>query len=63
MTVKPIAHSYWRLIKKGDRTFESVPASVKDDVRYLAKTDVVNGIISAEDYEHIIGEPYVAEVA
>lgn len=63
MTVKPIAHSYWRLIKNNNLTFEAVHASVKEDVKHLAKTDVVNGVISAEDYEHYIGEPYVADVA
>lgn len=61
MAVKAIAHSYWRSIKAGNRTFDSVPTSLKDDVRTLAKADVVNGVITAEEYEQYIGESYVAE--
>ena len=58
MAVKAIAHSYWRSIKRGTRTFESIPASVTADVRTLAKADVQEGVISAEQYEQYIGEPY-----
>lgn len=61
MKVKAIAHSYWRSIKRGNRTFESIPDSVKDDVRYLAKTDVQNGVITEEEYKNFIGEDYTAE--
>ena len=60
MTVKAIAHSYWRSIKRGNRTFESIPDSVKDDVRYLAQTDVQNGVISEDEYKQYIGEDYPA---
>lgn len=59
--MKAIAHSYWRLIKSGKRTFESVKAEVKEDVRTLAKTDVENGVITAEEYYAYIGEVYVEE--
>ena len=58
MAIKAIAHSYWRRIKAGSRTFESVPASVKEDVRTLAKMDVQDGVISAEEYKTFIGEDY-----
>ena len=58
MAIKAIAHSYWRRIKGGARTFESVPASVKDDVRTLAQTDVRNQVITAEEYNGFIGEDY-----
>ena len=61
MAVKAIAHSYWRSIKRGTRTFESIPDSVKDDVRTLAKADVQEGVITAEQYEQYIGEPYTVE--
>ena len=61
MAVKAIAHSYWRSIKRGTRTFEDIPDSVKDDVRTLARADVQNGIITPEEYTHYIGEDYVAE--
>ena len=58
MAVKAIAHSYCRSIKRGTRTFESIPDSVKDDVRTLAQADVQEGVITAEQYEQYIGEPY-----
>lgn len=58
MAVKAIAHSYWRRIKDGARTYESVPESVKDDVRTLAMADVANGVITPEEYEQYIGEAY-----
>lgn len=61
MAVKAIAHSYWRSIKRGVRTFGSIPETVKDDVRTLARTDVQNGIINPEEYKHYIGEDYAAE--
>ena len=58
MAVKAIAHSYWRSIKRGSRTFVSIPDSVKGDVRILAKADVQEGVITPEKYEQYIGEPY-----
>ena len=58
MAVKPIAHSYWRSIKRGNRTFESIPASVKEDVRTLAQADVSEGVITPEEYKDYIGEDY-----
>ena len=58
MAVKAIAHSYWRALKRGSRTFESIPVSVKDDVRTLAQADVANGVITPEEYEQYIGEVY-----
>ena len=60
MTVKAIAYSYWRSIKRGTREFAKIPDNVKDDVRYLAKQEVVNGDINEEDYAKYIGEDYVA---
>ena len=58
MAIKAIAYSYWRRIKDGARTFDSVPAEVKDDVLALARQDVADGVITAEQYEEFIGEPY-----
>ena len=58
MVVKAIAYSYWRSIKRGNRTFGSIPDSVKDDVRTLAQADVQEGVITAEQYEQYIGEHY-----
>jgi hypothetical protein len=56
--MKAIAYSYWRSIKRGNRTFDSVPSNVKDDVRTLAREDVENGVITAEEYKEYIGENY-----
>ena len=61
MPIKAIAHSYWRSIKRGVRTFDSLPASVRKDVRALARADVKNGIITAEEYKPYIGEEYSAK--
>lgn len=61
MAIKAIAHSYWRSIKRGNRTFESIPESVKEDVRTLAQTDVGEGVITPEEYMNYIGEEYLAE--
>ena len=61
MAVKAIAHSYWRRIKTGSRTFDTVPDSVKDDVRTLAKMEVADGVITEDVYETLIGEAYQGE--
>ncbi|MGN1230667.1 MAG: hypothetical protein ACI4TP_02100 [Anaerotignum sp.] len=58
MAIKPIAKSYWRLIKIGNRTFSSVRNEAKDDVKFLAKDDVVHGVITEEQYKFFIGEEY-----
>lgn len=58
MSIKAIAHSYWRSIKRGNRTFASIPNSVKDDVRTLAKTEVMENKITPDDYSQFIGETY-----
>ena len=61
MTVKPIAKSYWRLMKAGRRTFDSVPDGVKEDVKTMAREDVAHGIITEEQYKDFIGEAFAAE--
>ncbi len=58
MAVKAIAHSYWRSIKWGVRTFERVLDPVKEDVRTLARADVTDGVITQEEYQQYIGESY-----
>lgn len=58
MRFESIAASYWRLIKKGIRTYESVPSVIRDIVKTLAKADVKDGIITAEEYLGYIGEEY-----
>lgn len=55
----PIASVYWRTIKRDVRTFDSVPPNLKADIRILAEKDVENNLITLEEYEDFIGEPYV----
>lgn len=57
----PIAQAYWRLIKKGRKTYESLNDTMKELVKELAKADVVDGVITEEEYEKYIGEEYVTE--
>lgn len=56
-----MAKIYWRTIKRGTRTFDSIPENLKDAVKALAQADVANGDLTAEEYEAIIGEAYPAE--
>ena len=56
MAVKAIAHSYWRSIKRGNRTFYHVPVEMQNDVRTLAQADVESGLINAKEYERYIGK-------
>jgi hypothetical protein len=56
--MKAIANAYWRSIKRGMRAFGSVPENLKEDVRRLAREDVAAGVMTAEEYAEIIGEPY-----
>lgn len=63
--IQSIAHSYWRRIKDGARTFESLSTepkgkypSMRDQVLYLAKTDVENNVISKEEFEEYTGLVY-----
>lgn len=56
--VKPIAKSYWRLIKAGRKDFSTVPANVREDVLTLAAQDVADGVITPEQYKEITGEEY-----
>ena len=47
MAVKTIAYSYWRSIQRGARTFASIPAELKPDVKTIARDDVAAGILTA----------------
>ena len=60
MAISAIAQSYWRKVKSGERTYESVPATKAGEVLEFAKTDVANGVITAADFENLIGTPYEA---
>ena len=57
----PIAQSYWRLIKRGKKTYESLNDTMKVLVKDLAKADVADEVITKEEYEKYIGEEYVTE--
>ena len=54
----PIAQAYWRLIKKGKKTYDSLNDTMKVLVKDLAKADVADGVITAEQYAELIGEDY-----
>lgn len=56
-----IAKSYWRRVQFADRKFGTVPDSVKDDVRALARADVEAGTIDREEYLALIGEDFPEE--
>ena len=55
-----MAKIYWRTIKRGTRKFEDCPANLQAEIKELAKQDVVEGVITAEEYAKFIGEEYVA---
>lgn len=59
---KSIAKIYWRNIKNGNRTFDSITDEVvADEVKRLAREDVASGVITAERYEELVDEEYAAE--
>ena len=58
--LRPIAQSYWRLVKKNKKTFDGLDDNMKTLVRELAAADVVDGVITAEDYAQYLGEEYMA---
>ncbi len=73
MKIQSVAHSYWRRIKAGARTFESLSdevtdfqkkngySSMRDQVLYLAISDVKNDVITEGQFEDYTGLVY-AEV-
>ena len=56
-----MAKIYWRTIKRGTRKFIDVPETLKAEIIELAKTEVNNKIITADDYKRYIGEDFIAE--
>ena len=65
MKIQSIAHSYWRLIKAGRKEFKSLSdeskgghPSMRDQVLFLARADVENGVITAGEYEAYTGSVY-----
>lgn len=55
-----MAKIYWRTIKRGTRTFDAVPETLKEAVIAVAKAEVAKNEITAEEYKKFIGEDYVA---
>ena len=45
-------------LEAGDKTWDEVPASRKAAVKAVLRADVAAGVITAERYEEITGEPY-----
>ena len=70
MKIQAVAHNYWRSVKRGNRTFESLAdeqdliqkrlgyPSTKEQVLYLAMTDVANGTLTEEEFEYYTGLIY-----
>ncbi len=49
----------WRnRIIAGTRTYAEVPLTWKNQVKALLRMDVHNGVITREQYEEYVGEPY-----
>ena len=75
MKIQAVAHSYWRSVKRGNRTFESLAdeqdlvqkrlgyPSTKEQVLYLAMSDVENGVLTEEEFEYYTGLVYADLVA
>lgn len=61
MIISAIAATYWRKVKSGERTYESIPAAKAGEVLELAETEVAHGVITEEDFVHFIGKAYVAQ--
>lgn len=55
-----MAKIYWRTIKRGTRTLADVPETLREEVIAVAKSEVINNIITTEEYKKFIGEEYVA---
>lgn len=57
--MQAISFIYWRRIKAGTRTFASITdPAVAAEVKTLAQQDVAAGVITAEEYQDLIGEPF-----
>lgn len=58
-----MAKIYWRRIKAGTRFYADVPKEeLKAEIKAFAMAEVESGEITAEEYEHFIGEPYEVKV-
>lgn len=49
----------WRnRIIAGDQQFSNCPAKYRSQVLDLLRADVISGVISAEQFEELTGQPY-----
>lgn len=54
-----MANIYWRRIKAGTRLYNNVPTEeLKAEIKALAMLDVVNNIITEDQFKELIGEEY-----
>lgn len=54
MNLNVIAKAYWRAVKRGARTYETVPVRVQPYVLLLAQDELEKGGITREEYERWI---------
>lgn len=60
MRITGVAKLYWRKIKAGERTIESVKdLGKKNEIWEIANAEVKNGMITPEEFETYIGEDYL----
>lgn len=50
-----IAKVYYRSIKRGTRTFDEVPANLKQDVLALGEQELKDGKITQEEFDRWFG--------
>lgn len=50
-----IAKVYYRSIKRGTRTFDDVPANLKQDVLALGEQELKDGKITQEEFDRWFG--------
>lgn len=53
-----MAKIYWRTIKRGTRKFKDCPKHLQNEIKLLAKQDVIDGVITEKEYKMHIGEDY-----
>lgn len=54
-----MAKIYADLIVAGRKTFNEVSAQIKEDVKLVLHGYVAEGRITPQQYEELVGEPYV----
>ena len=54
-----MAKIYADLIIVGRKTFNEVPLQIKEDVKLVLQSYVTDGRITPQQYEDLVGEPYV----